>query len=792
MQVLNEILEIIGLLVEIMFHKTTRFLEKVKKKGLQYLRALKWLVAIAIIVPLILLILGIVLRDHALIGWAGIILALATLIFSLMTRPLITLVETIYRFFKKGDDPETLAKRFMSAVTSALISELIITLYFVLIPWETNPGLIVPIIITLMIIVIFLIRAWGKIGGFVRAFAFIIAILVFLVSTASFMLPKTFGELQKSVPALDEKFQKNIKEGNTSLIENKPKPVAVVADSMSSKKSDKKPAQAQKPVREKKSEGFFSKLFHLKKPAEENGNRVFAVPGNVKDAFPSDYAVERGDTIDFQVSGTITVTLEKTLEQPASQKQYKVGPAGVWPEWLTVSDYQSSFFEHQSNKCWNALFRIGNKSEGPYYAINAETTLVAQSSGLIWLRPNSFCIGANNAGTTYLPYRLIELKDTFFVSIQIRPCSKVFRDSIARFIRDSSLAVQKKQQDSLLAAQNAYKIIARKDSLSGWKTIFFDASVPEAFPTNIFVTTGDSIEFQASGQAAVFLMNQDRWGEWHDKEHFQIPPSGTWPLWMTADIYVRGFAENYSRRCWNVSFRVTEDKNHPVLNIGEKAAYYVASTGGDIWLKMNRIIQVAAFNPNLKDSIVGQFIVKIRVVHPPASIDTPGAISPSLSGTQNLYRSDPRLSAQAQRESYINQLQYGDWELVYQGNIAASLSEVYKTNVRYREFDSLSITCTGERMFSCTYGTISTKPCGFRPSWLSSTSVLPVPNSPPFALLIGVGSGYLSLPGGSDHAIFCGETPGGLISILNNVPREWCRDGSGSTTVELKIKKVIQ
>ena len=622
MQILNELFEIISLLFSIAAHKTVEVLNKVKARGQQYLRILKWLIAIAIIVPLILMILGIVLKSSWLIGCAGIILALATLAFVSLTAPLISLVETIYRFFRKSEnaDSETLARRFINGVNTVLLSELIATLYFVLIPWETNPGIIFPLFIAMFILFILAIRNWGAIAGLIRFTAFIIAFSVLVFSTLTFVLPKTMGEIKKSVPTIDEKMQKKFKNDVSGLFEDKPQPSleSSVADS-------ENPAQAAKPVQDSSSpnKAAVQKKTQTKKVTSSSMKRPrgifawltdagngewkdFRVPGNIKDAVPTNIKVQRGDSIDFDVTGKISASFRSDRQE---LKEGPVGPEGTWPTWMTQAIYHAEFIEFESNICWNPVFRIGSDPKTQYFATHTNSTHIARTDGLIWLRINDNpSSNVNSMNDSF--------EGEFNVALRIRPANQIFRDSLEKMHRDSIELTEKRLRDSLLVADRAFQNMVHHDSIQGWTTIRFSLSVPEAYPTNIFVERGDSIEIITQGSAMLFLRNRKAWdAPWLPWEPHILTPMGIWPLWMTAQQYGYHFKETMSRKCWNLCLRIGPDARGQLHNIGQKANYHIV-TPGDIWLKMNRSVD----NDIMGDSLSGEFIVKIRIIHP--SVDS--------------------------------------------------------------------------------------------------------------------------------------------------------------------------
>lgn len=201
----------------------------------------------------------------------------------------------------------------------------------------------------------------------------------------------------------------------------------------------------------------------------------------------------------------------------------------------------------------------------------------------------------------------------FDVAIRVRPANQTYRDSLDRLYRDSIELAEKRFRDSLLVADRAFQNMVHHDSIQGWTTIRFSLSVPEAYPTNIFVERGDSIEITTQGSAMLFLRKRDRWdAPWSLWEPHVLTPMGIWPLWMTASEYGYHFKETMSRKCWNLCLRIGPDAKGQLHDIGQQTYYHIVTTG-DIWLKMNRYVD----NDIIGDSLAGEFIVKIRVIHPP-------------------------------------------------------------------------------------------------------------------------------------------------------------------------------
>jgi hypothetical protein len=334
-----------------------------------------------------------------------------------------------------------------------------------------------------------------------------------------------------------------------------------------------------------------------------------------------------------------------------------------------------------------------------------------------------------------------------------------------------------KLKDSLIAADREYQNMVHHDSINGWTTIRFPLSVPEAMPTNIVVYPGDSVDIVAEGTMAMFVKRRDGlWGPW---EPHLLSPDGMWPIWMTVPVYREHFAETNSRKCWNLCFRLGENTNAPLVPIGQKVTYHMIASG-DIWLKINKVAKEYA--ASLDDSLSGEFIVKIRVTHPPVD-----------SGVVDTNVADPAFQSRVDQDgkgAFANQPRYSDWQTVFEGQIPVDMLEPIVTNVRYDVLDSLSIVFGGERMFLCPMGAVTAKGCGTRPYWLASTEGFPAAKSPPFAVVIGIGDGRVALREGNDRGFYVGKTFGGDISIINNAPRNWCA-GNGTTMVELKIKKVI-
>jgi hypothetical protein len=170
-------------------------------------RALKWFTVLAAAL-LILLVAGVLFRLSWLIGFVMLVLSISTIALLLLCLPLGTLATmAAQRVFA--------VKLYLQIVGGMLIWLLLLTFYFSVLPISNNPGAIV--IMILLFSIMALVGAIYGIGIDPKKIYISVGV-VFVLTTISFSLPKTFSELFSMRGRLDEILSECIK--NPSSCQN--------------------------------------------------------------------------------------------------------------------------------------------------------------------------------------------------------------------------------------------------------------------------------------------------------------------------------------------------------------------------------------------------------------------------------------------------------------------------------------------------------------------------------------------------------------------------------------------
>ncbi|MEK7501087.1 MAG: hypothetical protein AAB642_03105 [Patescibacteria group bacterium] len=199
---MNAFVNAVVMTADLFWHMLTLEAEEVydyiAPRAAVYMRALAYTtLAVLVAVPALLLF-------KMVTGWqicaylAAIIAVLATLALGVAWSPLVAIISMIRR---RSVNPVARAEKYVRFVGTALFTELMLTVYIALVPFHQNVGNI-PMLLLLGAAFALGSMIWG--GWLSGKFFTRVALLMILVLTASFFLPKTFHKIGQAVAAIDE------------------------------------------------------------------------------------------------------------------------------------------------------------------------------------------------------------------------------------------------------------------------------------------------------------------------------------------------------------------------------------------------------------------------------------------------------------------------------------------------------------------------------------------------------------------------------------------------------------
>lgn len=165
-----------------------------------YMQALVYTtLAVLITVPMLLLF-------KMMTGWqwcmylAAVITIMAALVLGAGWSPLVVIISMVRR---RSINPVARAERYVRFVGVALFTELMLTVYIALVPFHQNVGNI-PMLLLLGAAFALGSMIWG--GWLSGKFFTRVTLLMILVLTASFFLPRTFHKMGQAAAAIDDNF----------------------------------------------------------------------------------------------------------------------------------------------------------------------------------------------------------------------------------------------------------------------------------------------------------------------------------------------------------------------------------------------------------------------------------------------------------------------------------------------------------------------------------------------------------------------------------------------------------
>ena len=383
MKVFKELLEIFGLLFTIGLTEvkdlSAKVQEQVKERGNRYLRVLIQVSLIVFFLPLGLLVVGFIIKQDIFFGLAGIVVCTALGIVLFGFYPLMVMLQIIFTHLKDIKDTaatQMMARRYLSGVVTLLLLECLITLYAIIFPLETNPSMIVTLIICFIMLTLLSMRYVSVVGGIIRVVSFVVVTLVLIVSTLSLVLPQTMGAVRDLVPSLDAMWEKSV---STLMTDSTNDTNSVIAT-----KTEYQLVW---------SENIFTV------PAasvDVTPTGIYLYPGDSliitplsprkigvgKDSTINDswahfkiYEIDWGSWGRDRFSGNpplrlrIRTKARSIIRDQRSQgfnnriwsirHQLDCGTKGIWPEWVTSEQYIQWFRENKSRSCWNLTYQNG-------------------------------------------------------------------------------------------------------------------------------------------------------------------------------------------------------------------------------------------------------------------------------------------------------------------------------------------------------------------------------------------------------------------------------------------------
>lgn len=183
-------------------------LDRIRPQAANFWRNTVLIAVIAMVIPFIFFVAGIIFKQRWLIGIAGLVATIGHGLIFLVFAGLGDVIAMIIRWAKPSttqDSADIKSARFIRFVGTILLGEMIVVGYAILVPVWNNPGAIF-VVAMIAIILATMLVVWEMQFKIFRQIAFWIAVVSFVFFTIGFFLPNTFSILEQNAPRVDQYF----------------------------------------------------------------------------------------------------------------------------------------------------------------------------------------------------------------------------------------------------------------------------------------------------------------------------------------------------------------------------------------------------------------------------------------------------------------------------------------------------------------------------------------------------------------------------------------------------------